>query len=485
MRLFYVAGTKLFALDSETGQPISSFGSGGSIDLREGLDREMSGFSAGASSPGIVFEDLIIQGTSIPDWTGTSGPGHIRAFNVRTGEREWIFHTIPHPGEFGYETWPPDAWQTASGANAWAGLSLDVKRGIVFAPTGSPTYDHNGFNRHGTNLFANSVLALNARTGERIWHFQAVHHDLWDYDLASPPNLVTVRHEGVVRDAVAQVTKIGHLFLLDRQTGEPLFPVEERPVPQSTIPGEQSWPTQPFPTKPPAYARQGFSEADITDLSPEAHDHVKKTYFDKWGPAVLFPPPGTKGSFVVPQFNGGTDWGGAAFDSASGMLYVSASNEPEAFSMLPAPETANHPYEWIASGHDELFDAEGFPVSKRPWGTLNAIDLNEGTILWQVPLGTYPELEARGLPPTGTFNMGGPVATAGGLVFIGGSKDERFRAFDKDTGEVLWEYQLPAGGYATPSVYMVKGKQYVVIAAGGGGKPGTKPGDSYVAFALP
>lgn len=483
-RLYYPAGTFLYALNAKDGSLIKSFGSGGRIDLTRGLDRDIEDTPVSSTSPPTIFEDLIIMCSSTPDGKGQTPPGHIRAYNLHTGDREWIFHTIPHPGEKGYETWPPEAWKTAGGNNAWAGLSLDVERGIVYAPTGSPAFDHNGFNRHGDNLFGNCVLALEARTGRYRWHFQTVHHDLWDYDLASPPNLATIRHQGKTRDVVVQVTKMGHLFVLDRDTGEPVFPVEERPVPQSTIPGEQTAATQPFPVLPPPYAKQGFTEADITDLSPEAYEYVKKTYFDKYGPAVLFQPLSTKGDFIVPQFNGGTDWGGAAFDKETGILYVNASNEPEGLQMLPAPKEADHPYAWIDSGHDELYDPEGFPISKRPWGTLNAIDLNEGKILWQTTLGTYPELEKRGLPPTGTFNIGGPVVTAGGLVFIAATKDERIRAFDKDTGAVLWEYQLPAAGYATPSVYMVQGKQYVVIAAGGGGKPGTKRGDSYLAFAL-
>ncbi len=485
-RIFHTASDRLFALDARTGRLIPDFGEGGWVDLNKGLDRDSLNSPVTVTSPVVVFEDILILGSTTRDGTAKyNPPGHIRAYDARTGAQRWIFHTIPHPGEFGYDTWPPEAWKTAGGANAWAGMSLDAQRGLVFAPTGSPSYDHNGADRPGMNLFGNTILALDARTGERRWHFQVVHHDLWDYDLASPPNLVTVQHDGVARDGVAQVTKMGHLFLLDRETGEPLFPVEERPVPQSEIPGEETWPTQPFPVKPPPYAVQGFQEDDITDLTPEAYAHVKENVFDKFGPAVLFEPLSTTGDVIMPQFNGGTDWGGAAFDPETGILYVNASNEPEALTMVRARADAPHDFEWVANGHLEVFDGGGFPISKRPWGTLNAIDLNEGVIKWQVALGTYPELEARGEPPTGTFNIGGPVVTAGGLVFIGATRDERFRAFDKDTGAVLWEYQLPAGGYATPSVYQVDGRQFVVIAAGGGGKPGTKPGDSFMAFALP
>ena len=484
-RLYYPAGTYLYAINARNGDLLTSFGEGGRIDLTKGLDRDIGNTPVSSTSPPTIFEDLIIMCSSTPDGKNNTPPGHIRAYNLHTGEREWIFHTLPHPGEKGYETWPEEAWKTAGGNNAWAGLSLDEERGIVYAPTGSPAYDHNGFNRHGDNLFGNCVIALDARTGAYKWHFQTVHHDIWDYDLASPPNLGSLQIGGVQHDALIQVTKMGHLFVLDRASGEPLFPVEERPVPQSTIPGEQTAATQPFPTLPPPYAMQGFAESDITDLSPEAAQYVRETYFDTYGPSVLFEALSTEGDFIVPQFNGGTDWGGAAFDKESGILYVNASNEPEGLSMLPVEKGADHPYAWDASGHDELYDPEGFPISKRPWGTLNAIDLNNGTILWQVPLGTYPELEKRGLPPTGTFNIGGPIVTAGGVVFIAATKDERFRAFDKHSGKVLWEYQLPAAGYASPSTYRVNGRQFVVIAAGGGGKPGTKRGDSYLAFAIP
>ena len=485
-RIYYAARNRIYALDANTGQAISGFGENGSIDLMKNLDREPIEKAVNSTTPGIIFEDLLIIGSSTPDGDfGSNPPGHIRAYNIHTGEREWIFHTIPHPGEFGYDTWPEDAWKTAGGANSWAGMAFDRERGIVYAPTGSPAVEHYGLDRHGANLFGNSVIALDARTGEYKWHFQAVHHDIWDYDLAAPPTLASFMYEGRQRDAVVQPTKMGFVFVLDRDTGEPIYPVEERPVPQSTLPGEQTWPTQPFPLKPPAISTQGFTEEDITDLSPEAHAYVKETYFDKWGPAVLFQPPSAKGEFYFPQFNGGTDWGGAAFDSTTSMLYVNASNEPEAMTMYEREPSPDQPYRWSYTGHNEIYDPEGFPVSKRPWGTLNAIDLTVGDIVWQVPLGTYPELEARGLPPTGTFNLGGPIVTAGGLVFIGATRDERFRAFDAVTGEVLWEFQLPFGGYATPSTYMVDGKQYVVIAAAGGGIPGTKRGDRYFAFALP
>ena len=482
-RLFFGVGPYLFALDAQSGQPIPSFGEQGRIDLLTGLDREVAGLWINASSPGIIYRDLLIVGAQVGEGEGPMSPGHVRAYDVRTGERRWIFHTIPYPGEYGYDTWPKEAWKTFGGANAWGGFSLDEEKGLLFFGTGSPSHDHFGANRHGQNLFGNSVVALKAETGERVWHYQVVHHDLWDYDLPTPPNLVTVTHDGQRIDAVAQVTKTGFVFLFNRLTGEPLFPIEERPVPQSAVPGEQTWPTQPFPTRPQAYARQGFTEEDITNRSAEAHDFVRKNVYDRYGEAALFNPPSFEGDIVFPQFNGGTDWGGAAVDPETAFLYVNNSNEPELMQVVEASADARFPYE--VTGHQPVKDQEGYPISTPPWGTLSAIDLNQGTIVWQVPFGTYPELEGTGQLPTGTFNMGGPAVTAGGLVFLGGSMDENFRAFDKETGRVLWETKLPAGGYATPAVYAVDGRQYVVIGAGGGGKPGTRLGDAYVAYALP
>jgi quinoprotein glucose dehydrogenase len=583
-RIFTTAGSFLYALDAESGRPIPRFGDGGRIDLREGLDRDVSSLSVAATSPGIVFEDLLILGSAVGEGPTPAAPGHVRAFDVRTGERRWIFHTIPHPGEPGYETWPPEAWTTAGGANAWGGLTLDDERGLVFFGTGSPSYDHWGGNREGQNLYGNSVVALRARTGARVWHFQAVHHDLWDYDLPCPPVLVSVRHGGQRRAAVAQTTKVGHLFVLDRETGTPLFPVEERPVPRSEVPGETSWPTQPFPLKPPPFAEQRFTEDEVTDLSPESRQAILERLAGM-RTGDVFLPPGPTPSVMLPQFNGGAEWGGSAFDPESGLLYVNASNEAEWISMVPArlpdrmtlgeigrrlfasscsachdmsqgdaptPNSASETtvtsleglkgrssrkeleslmttgrgqmpafaslsslerrslsaflldegaeeqidtrglelsfaaeIPWVAAGHNELRDPEGFPANRRPWGTLTAIDLNAAGFRWQVPLGTYPALEARGLPPTGTFNIGGPLVTAGGLVFIGAAMDERFHAFDAETGALLWEYQMDAGGYASPATFEVDGRQYVVIAAGGGGKPETPPADGYYCFALP
>ncbi len=478
--IFFGRGPFMYALDAQTGQPRQDFGERGRIDLLQNLDREIERAFVNASSPPIIYKDLLIVGAQLGEGSGVIAPGHVRAFDVHTGERRWIFHTIPHPGEFGYETWSEDAWKTFGGSNPWGGFSMDEERGILYFGTGSASNDHFGIERTGNNLFSNCVVALNAETGERIWHYQIVHHDLWDYDVPTPPSLVAVKHDGKMIDAVAQVTKVGMVFVFDRVTGKPLFPIEERQVKQSEVPGEVSSPTQPIPALPPPYARHGFKESDITDRSEEAHSFVRKHVWEKYGPADIYDPPSFEGGVVFPQFNGGTDWGGAAIDVESGVLFVNSSDEPELIQVLNNDDPKGYPFK--VTGHQPVKDNEGFPISTPPWGTLNAIDLNEGKILWQVPLGHHPGLENE--PPTGSFNMGGPIVTAGGLVFIGAAMDEMFRAYDKETGKLLWETKLPAGGYATPSTYIVDGKQYVVIAAGGGGKPGTKPGNSFLAYTL-
>lgn len=582
-RLFYGVSHYHYCLDAKTGRPVETFGDKGKIDLREGLNTDGVLRYVSSRAPGVIYKDLIILGNRVGEGPHQGAPGHVRAYDVRTGERKWIFHTIPHPGEFGYETWSPDSYQKVGGTNPWGGLTLDKKRGIVYMATGSATYDHWGGDRIGDNLFANCILALNAETGERIWHFQAVRHDLWDFDLPAAPTLITAIKDGVEVPALAQPTKMGHMFVLHRETGEPIWGAEDRSVPISEIPGEYTSPTQPFPIKPPAYTKQSFTLDDVTDLSEESRQYVLKMLKDmnmKLGD--MFMPPGVQPSIMLPQFNGGSEWPGAAFDPETRILYINSSNEAEWISMekaelpnevllselgekiyqsicsnchgfsttksvegvnkpLPALRTVKDRLSeeqvrtiiekgqgqmpsfasfaqvekdgiidflfeknnqepistegldlnftggipWLSTGHHDLHDQNGYPVNKRPWGQLNALDMNTGDIKWQVPLGTYPELEAKGLPPTGTFNIGGPVVTAGGLIFIGATKDERFRAFDKETGEELWYYQMEGAGYATPATFEVDGRQYVVMAGGGGSILQTRSGDSYYCFALP
>ncbi len=572
-RILFSAGPDLFALNATTGELIQSFGNSGKVSLKEGLGENSQEKYVVATTPGVIYNDLIIIGSRVSENTGAA-PGSIRAFNVKTGKLEWVFNTIPHPGEFGYDTWPENAWKESGGANSWSGMSLDEERGIVYIPTGSAAFDFWGGDRKGQNLFANCVLAINAQTGERIWHFQTVHHDIWDRDLPAPPNLVTVTHNGKQKDAVAQITKSGFVFLLDRETGEPLFPVEEVPVPPSDLIGEETWPTQPIPVKPPPFSPQSLTLENVTNISRESHDFVS-SILKNVRTGKQFIPPSKEGTVILPGFDGGGEWGGAAFDPETSMLYVNGSvmpwiltmievdNENMAYSNPGSREyqincamchgqnregkaAASYPslvnikqkfseieienllntgkgfmpsfrhlsenekktliafllqeptdreahleglennaekIPYTHTGYNRFFDQNGYPAIQPPWGNLSAIDLNKGEILWQVTLGEFEELTKLGIPKTGTENYGGPVVTAGGLIFIAASKDEYFRAYDKKTGEEIWKYKLPAGGYATPSVYEIAGAQYVVLACGGG-KMGTKPGDSYIAFAL-
>lgn len=570
-RILFAAGNWLMALNAEDGRPIMDFGEGGKVDLQKDLDTDLEEFLIISNTPGIVYKDKLILGMRLSEGLDAP-PGHIRAFNIKTGKREWIFHTIPHPGELGNETWQEEYREMIGGANNWAGMSLDEERGIVYVPTGSATYDFWGGYRHGQNLFANSLIALDANTGQRIWHFQAVHHDMWDRDFPANPNLIRIKKDGKWLDAVAQTSKQGYVYTFDRVTGEPVWPIEEWEVPQSQIPGEQSWPTQPHPTLPEPYMRMVFEEKDILNLTPEWEKDIRKKLENVKFGNMWIPPSHEHGIVLFPGMDGGAEWGGSSFDPFTQTLYVNANQIPWIIRMsanpkfenigqgiyvnycanchgiskkgnppsVPAIEYLKEKFthsalsdllkngkgampafshipesdrkllvdylmgieenadgekkeleggkerltpKYIMNGYSRLLTEDGYPGINPPWGTLTAIDMNTGRIKWQSVLGEFEELTAKGIPATGTENYGGPVTTAGGLVFIAATKDEKIRAFDKDTGAVLWEAKLPAAGHATPAVYEKNGKQYLVIACGGG--KGTKSGDTYVAFALP
>ena len=558
----------VYALDAETGKPVSTFGENGRIDLRKDLGRDPEKQSIALTSPGVVYKDLLIVGGRDPE-TLPAPPGDIRAYSVLTGKLVWSFHTIPHPGEFGYDTWPKDAWKYSGSANNWTGMAIDLKRGILYVPTGSAAMDFYGANRLGDNLFANCLIAINAETGERMWHFQGVRHDIWDRDFPSPPTLVTVQRDGKEVDAVAQTTKQGFVYLFDRSSGRTLFPIEYRKYPPSNVPGEIAAAEQPLPTKPAPYARQRLTEDLLTNRTPEVHRWAVEQFRKFRSEGQFVPLSVGKDTVVFPGFDGGAEWGGSAVDPATGILYVNenemawtgalaentgssssgrgiyqsqcsachgdnmAGSPPQfpalmgvgdrmspkeiagtitagkgrmpAFTNLTEEQifavveyvmsgeskelqssAAPQEMKYRFTGYKKFLDPEGYPAITPPWGTLNAINLNTGEYAWKISLGEYPELSAKGLKNTGSENYGGPIVTAGGLVFIGASNfDRKFRAFDKSTGELLWETTLPFSGNATPAAYEVDGRQYVVIAAGGGKDPKQGSGGVYVAFALP
>ena len=566
-----------YALDAATGKPILSFGQDGRIDLRENLDRDPATQSIFLTSPAVIYKDLMIVGGRESE-TLPASYGDVRAYDVRTGKLRWTFHTVPRPGEFGYDTWPKDSWKTTGAVNNWTGMTLDAQRGIVYVPTGSAAFDFYGADRIGDDLFANCLLALNAETGERIWHFQGVHHDLWDRDFPTPPILLTVQREGKKVDAVEQATKQGFVFLFDRTNGKPLFPIECRNYPASDVPGEVAAKQQCLPTKPAPYARQLLTEDMLTPRTPEAHQWALDRFRSFRSEGQFVPFTTTRETVVFPGFDGGAEWGGQALDPETNILYLNSNdlawtgelaentpaeaeqNTPKAMyisqcavchgeSMAGSPPAipslvgvgqrmsakdvattikngkgrmpgfSNLSEEQISglvsyaisggnpaqgekkelasagppvptvryhfTGYMRFYDPDGYPAVAPPWGTLNAINLNTGEYVWKIPFGEYPELAAKGLKNTGTENYGGPLVTAGGLLFIGATNyDKKFHAYDKSNGTLLWETTLPFAGNATPITYQLNGRQFVVIAAGGGKDLKSPSGGVYVAFAL-
>ena len=580
-RLFYTVGSFTIAIDIKTGKPMTSFGEGGAIDLHENLGREVSDLIVVNTSPGVIYNDLLILGTRV-DENSPAAPGHIRAYDVRTGKMKWIFHTIPQPGEHGYDTWEDkNAYKYAGGANVWSGFSLDEKKGVIFAGTGSAAYDFYGGNRKGSNLFANCLLAIDANTGKRKWHFQFIHHDVWDKDLPTPPVLTSLERDGKSVDVVIQTTKNGQIFVFDRENGKPFFPIIESKVPtNSDLEGEKPWPTQPIPSLPEPFSRQTLTKSEINPyLEGEERTWVEEKMATlRYGHAFVLP--GKTPSLIYPGFDGGGEWGGSAVDPQEDILWVNSNEMPwimemkavkkrevkketiyaagkrlfeeqcavchgenkkglgnnpslenitsrynqsalttllnsgrrmmPSFKRLPdaekeaiasyllalpngkqayverdkRKETAYDRVPYKMAGYNKFLTPKGNPAISPPWGSLNAINLKTGKLLWKVPLGEYPELKKKGVPPTGTENYGGPVVTAGGLVFIAGTPDKMFRAFNKMNGKLVWSYELPFAAFATPAMYKIGDKQFITIACGGG-KLKTTSGDAYVTFAIP
>ena len=568
-RILFSAGHWLMAVNALTGEPITSFGDNGKVDLRKDLDTDLEDFLLTSNSPGVVFEDKLILGMRLSEGLDAA-PGHIRAYNIKTGKREWIFHTIPQEGQAGYETWDPKHIRQIGGANNWAGMTVDYARGIVYVPTGSATYDFWGGYRTGDNLYANSLLALDARTGKRIWHFQAIHHDVWDRDFPANPNLIRIQKDGKWIDAVAQISKQGMTYVFDRESGEPIWPIIETPVTQSVMPGEVSSKTQPIPSLPEPFMNMVYGEKDILNLTPEWEKDIRNQLANGIIGDTWAPPHPEQPIVLFPGMDGGGEWGGASFDPETQTMYINANQIPWLITMTPnanfdnaglsiytnycgnchgldrkgnppalpsllglkdkyttdsldqllrkgrgampafshisaeergilidyllgkadvgdkkelEAESAKLYPRYYMKGYQRLTTKEGIYGSNPPWGLLTAIDMNTGLKKWQIPLGSIDSLKKMGFENTGIENYGGPVATAGGVLFIAATKDEKIRAFDKETGKLLWEAQLPAAGHATPAVYEKNGKQFLVIACGGG--KGTKSGDAYVAFALP
>jgi quinoprotein glucose dehydrogenase len=493
----FLAGDHLYALDAVTGKLIPDFGDNGVVDLRAGITDNYPKALYAAGSPPAIYRNLVILGPATQEGPSKGPSGDPRAFDARTGKLVWRFHTVPQPGEPGNETWGPDGWKDRAGPSLWGGITVDNENGLLFLPTGNPADSFYGGDRKGQNLYANSVVALDAATGRLRWYFQLVHHDIYDYDVASPAALVEATMNGKRIPAVAEISKSALLYVLDRLTGKPVWGVEERPVPKSDMPGEESWPTQPFPLKPPALARLAMTKDEVSAISPETHDYCAAE-FAKYKTLGPFTPFGLEPRLAFPSAIGGANWAGVSFDPKLGYIFVNTSSIGQ--TGLMAPTSPGSPILFSNLGaYGRFVDPDGHPCNQPPWGELSAVDTHTGNIAWRVPLGSYEELEAKGIRNTGAVNLGGSISTAGGLVFIAATNDHRFRAFDSRTGKEVWMTSLEASGNATPISFRGKsGKQYVVIVAGSSGRAAATIGvprnatalkdrtaDSVIAFTLP
>jgi quinoprotein glucose dehydrogenase len=480
---------RLIALDAKTGERIASFGDNGQVNLRNGVADQFPKSTYGVTSPPAIYRDLVIVGPNTPEGPSRGPSGDPRAFDARTGKLVWQFHTVPQPGEPGNDTWGPDGWKDRAGPSLWGLINIDTERGLVFLSTGNPADSFYGGDRKGTNLYANCVLALDAATGKLRWYYQLVHHDIFDYDVPGGPALIEAVQNGKRIPAVAQITKMGLLFILDRMTGRPVFGVNEVAVPASDVPGEEAWPTQPFPVKPPPLARTSVSRDELTHRTPEAERYCRDL-FDTLRTGNLYNPYGTNTTLVFPGAMGGGNWGGVSFDPTLNYVFVNTSNMGAIGHITPAPAGSPMPYR-NESGYARFLDPDHYPCQQPPWGELSAVNTATGDVAWKVPLGNFDELEAQGMKNTGTPNVGGTIATAGGLVFVAATNDARLRAFDSRTGKELWAGRLDATGNATPITYRGRdGQQYVVIAAGGPshlrnvGNNSANSADTLIAFSL-
>ena len=489
--LFGTSDGRLMSLNAESGKPTPGFGVNGAVDIKTGVLNGFPNAQFDVTSPVTIYKDLAIAGGQIQESPGTGASGDPRAWDVHTGKLVWRFHSVPHPGEVGNDTWERTSWKNRSGTNVWGFMSVDRERGLVFLPFGSPAYDFYGADRKGKNLFGNSLVALHAETGKLAWYFQVVHHDTWDYDLESAPVLMDVVQAGAKIPAVGIIGKNGLLFILDRRNGNPIYGVEERPVPASEIPGEPGWPTQPFPLKPPPLGRNSFTPDEVATVTPEQKKFCTDLLateggMKSGGPYTHY---GPKLTIVFPGTLGTANWPGMSFNPDLGYLFVNTVDIADVEKIVKSEGGADPAYERTSPWgfYARFWNNDKFwPCQQPPWGQLWAINVNTGDVAWKIPFGIVEELEAKGVHGTGTLNFGGSIATAGGLLFIAATNDQRFRAFDAATGKELWVTKLETGSYTVPMTYEGKdGKQYVVTVASGGSFYDLTAGDSVIAFALP